>query len=105
MEDVVSIRDAGGDDDRITSIASWKLFIVILLVWSVISTWTRTLHVGMEELFSADGPLPFIYLFLIAVILTALLFLISQYLNIDWVMLIGGASAQAVRNSYPATRR
>ncbi|BBI30547.1 hypothetical protein QKT49_gp216 [Acanthamoeba castellanii medusavirus] len=74
----------------VRSLTSWEVFTLVVLLWGVISLWSEVLHNTIKHvIFAGSEPNP-LYLAIIALILTALLFDISRYLDFDFVKLVGG---------------
>jgi hypothetical protein len=74
----------------VTMVDTWKVFIVVLILWVAVTTWSEGFHEFVNQNFF-DGKTPhYAYIFATAIILTALLFYISGRFNIDLVAVVGG---------------
>lgn len=72
------------------SLTTVEVFALVVLLWGVISLWSELLHNTIKH-FVFEGSEPsLLYLAIIALILTALLFDISRYLDFDFIKLVGG---------------
>jgi hypothetical protein len=74
----------------IRSLTTWEVFALVVLLWGVISLWSEVLHNTIKHVvFEGSEPSP-LYLGIVALILTALLFDIARYLDFDFIKLVGG---------------